>query len=108
MMISLSGSADSVRLFPSGHLDLRNSFDLRQVIDDVFGQENDIVIDLRQVESIDAAGLSALAGSLRRIRTMGGTVNIANANPRLQWLFGLTGVDRLEVALSDPSCTDAA
>jgi anti-anti-sigma regulatory factor len=100
MMISLSGSADSVRLFPSGHLDLRNSFDLRQVIDDVFGQENDI--------GIDAAGLSALAGSLRRIRTMGGTVNIANANPRLQWLFGLTGVDRLEVALSDPSCTDAA
>jgi anti-sigma B factor antagonist len=101
VVITLDNCTDSVIVYPCGHLDLGASFDLRHAIGEVLGAELNVVIDLRHLGSVDAEGLSALVGSVRRIRAIGGTVNVTNANRRVQWLLGLIGVDRLVGASSD-------
>jgi anti-sigma B factor antagonist len=108
MMITLHICPDSVIVYLSGRLDLDASFDLRHAISERLEPDLHLVIDLRHLASVDAEGLSALVGSVRRIRAIGGTVNVTNANPRVQWLLGLIGVDRLVLASSDPSYVDAA
>jgi anti-sigma B factor antagonist len=108
MMITVQNCPDTVIIYPSGHLDLDASFDLRHAIGEVLEPELNVVIDLRHLESADAEGLSALVGSIRRIRAIGGTVDVTNANPRLRWFLGLIGVDRFVVASSDPSYIGAA
>jgi anti-anti-sigma factor len=107
-MISVQSCPDSVVLFPYGHLDLDGSFELRHIIGKVLEPELKVVIDLRHTDSIDAEGLSALVGSARRVRAIGGTASITHANPRLQWLLGLTGAERLVVMAAEPSNGGAA
>jgi anti-anti-sigma factor len=102
-MISVQSCPDSVVVLPYGHLDLDGSFELRHIIGKVLEPEVNIIIDLRHVDSIDAEGLSALVGSARRARAVGGTAIITHANPRLQWLLGLTGADRLVLASAESS-----
>jgi anti-anti-sigma regulatory factor len=85
-MISVQSCPDSVVISPYGRLDLDASFELRHIVAKVLEPE---------VNVIDAEGLSALVGSARRVRAIGGTASITHANPRLQWLLGLTGADRL-------------
>jgi anti-anti-sigma factor len=94
-MISVQSCPDSVVISPYGRLDLDASFELRHIVAKVLEPEVNVIIDLRHIDSIDAEGLSALVGSARRVRAIGGTASITHANPRLQWLLGLTGADRL-------------
>jgi anti-anti-sigma factor len=107
-MITAQSGPDSVVIFPSGDLDLDGSFELRHIITEVLEPEVNVIIDLRRVNSIEAEGLSALVGSARRVRAIGGTASITHANPRLQWLLGLTGGDRVAVVSDDQSSGGAA
>ena len=95
-MIQIENSQDSttiVRL--SGDLDLVSSFQLRHVVCDILEPGLHLVIDLRRVASIEAVGVSALIGSVRRVRAAGGDVQVANATPRVRWLFQIFGIEQL-------------
>jgi anti-anti-sigma regulatory factor len=74
---------------------MAGSTELRHVIGDLLVPGVNVVIDLRHVSYAEAIGLSALVGSVRRLRSVGGTTSIRNANPRLRWHLGLVGADRL-------------
>jgi anti-anti-sigma factor len=102
-MITVQSRPESIVVFPSGHLGLDRSFSLRHVIGQVLEPGLNVVIDLRHVLSVDAEGLSALAGSARRVRAVGGTACVANANPRVRWLLGLIGLERYIAASPEPS-----
>jgi anti-anti-sigma factor len=80
---------------PLGDLDLRSSMSLRHVVGDILRPELDLVVDLSRVAAIDAVGLSALVGTARRVRAIGGTMAIRNMCPGIAWLFELVGLDRL-------------
>jgi anti-anti-sigma factor len=80
---------------PSGDLNFEASFLLRHVISDIIRPGCDITIDLRHANVVDAAGLSVLVGSVRRVRAVGGTGRVINANTRVRWLMRIVGVDRL-------------
>jgi anti-anti-sigma factor len=66
----------------------------------------DVVVDLRHVESMNAAGVSALTDSFRRVRTLGGTARVCNTRPDLRWRLELVGLERPLVGSSIPdSCS---
>jgi anti-anti-sigma factor len=85
----------SIMCRPTGNLDLRSSFSLRHVVGDLLRPGLGLVVDLSRVAAIDGVGLSALVGTARRVRAFGGTMEIRNVSPRIDWLFDLVGLDRL-------------
>ena len=89
------GTGSSVTCRPLGDLDLVSAVSLRHLIGEVLRPGLEVVIDLQNVSLIDAVGLSALVGSVRRVRAVGGRARICNTQPRVQSLFRLVGVDRL-------------
>jgi anti-anti-sigma factor len=94
-----NSSASTITCRPWGDLDLAASIHFRHVIAGVVRPRVDLVIDLGHVGSIDAVGVSALVGTVRRVRAFGGAVSIRNANARVRWLLGLLGVDQLVVPI---------
>jgi anti-anti-sigma factor len=67
-----------------------------------------VVVDLRHVESIDAAGVGALAQSFRLVRTLGGTARVCNTRPHLRWRLELVGIERPLERTSRPRYSGAA
>lgn len=95
-MIQIENCQDNTTVLRlSGDLDLISSFHLRHVVYDILEPGLDLVIDLRRVRTIDAVGVSALIGSVRRVRASGGRARVTNAKPRVRWLFHTLGVEQL-------------
>jgi anti-anti-sigma factor len=94
-MIKVQTCSSSMIVCPMGDLDLAGSIHLLHQVAELVEPGLSVTIDLAHACSIDAAGLSALAASVRRVRAAGGTACITNASPRHRWLLRLTGSDRL-------------
>jgi anti-anti-sigma factor len=109
-MIEIQNGPDStVVCRPSGDLDFPSSLTFHQVIADLLHPGLKIVIDLRHAHYVDAVGLNALIGTARRLRLVGGTARIVNADPRLRCLLRSVGADRLiEAPPATTSPPDAA
>jgi anti-anti-sigma factor len=88
----------SVVYSPSRDLDLEGSTRFRHAIASILKPGVNLVLNLSNVERIEAIGASAVVGSIRRVRAAGGTVRICNANPRVAWYLKLVGADRLTMA----------
>jgi anti-anti-sigma factor len=58
-------------------------------------REQDIALDLRKVERIDAAGLAALIQLYCAAHDAGRTFTISNPSPRVAEILSLVGLDRL-------------
>lgn len=56
-----------------------------------------VMIDLRRVSSIDAAGLDALLAGVRQIREAGGEAAVCVSGGRVEALLDLAGVGRIGV-----------
>ena len=82
-MIERNTSANgAVRLRVSGELSCITAVSFRHVVDDSVGQGVTIVIDLGSVERIDAEGVSALVGTVRRARSVEGEARIGQRPTR--------------------------
>jgi anti-anti-sigma factor len=90
------------RCFPAGDLDQQAATRLRRVIGPVLRPGLDVIVDLRHVESMDAAGVGALADFLRLVRTLGGTARVCHARPRLRWRLELVGIEGPALGASVP------
>lgn len=82
---------------PVGDVDIVQAEDLRaewyRVVD---GHEPErLVFDVSGVTFLDSAGLSAMAGVIRRQSAHGGTVAVRNASPMILKLLNLTGLDQV-------------
>jgi anti-anti-sigma factor len=51
-----------------------------------------VVIDLSRVDFMDAVGISATVGSVRRVRAVGGHAEIRGASPEVRSRLELAGV----------------
>jgi anti-anti-sigma factor len=95
-MIEITQRPDStVVCRPSGDLDFPGSLTFRHVIADLLRPKLKLVIDLRDVQVVDAVGLSGLIGTVRRVRSVAGTARIVNANPRVRCLLRSVGPEKL-------------
>lgn len=108
MIETQAGPNASVRLMPFGDLDWLGAMSLRHVVQDALRPRLQLVIDLSRVGSIDAVGVSALVSSVRRVRAVGGEVQIASPVPRVTRRLELAGVYRLLLRRLPRSGNDAA
>jgi anti-anti-sigma factor len=90
-----SGPRSTVVCRPLGDLDLNMSTELRHVVGDLVRPGLSLVLDLCDVERSDAIGISAVVGSVRRVRAAGGSACIRNANPRVASFLRFVGAERL-------------
>jgi anti-anti-sigma factor len=82
----------SVQVKPFGNLDWMSAVTLRHVVHDLIRPGIQVDIDLSEVNAIDAVGISSVAGSIRRIRSVGGDVRISNPPPEVQRRLRLAGI----------------
>lgn len=62
-----------------------------------------LIIDLDELEFIDAGGLRAIVEIARKAERAGRTVQVANASTTLRRLFTITGLERSVTLVSDDS-----
>jgi anti-anti-sigma factor len=93
---------------PSGSLDWIAAMSLRHIIGDSLRPGVKVVIDLSRVDFIDAVGISAIVGSVRRVRAVGGQAEICSASGEVRRRMELAGVYRLCKALLSDDSNDAA
>jgi anti-sigma B factor antagonist len=98
----------SILCRPSGSLDWMAAVSLRHAIGGLLRPGVEVIIDLSQVEFIDAVGISAIVGSVRRVRAVGGHAQICGASPKVRRRLELVGVYRLLMRCSATNGHDAA
>jgi anti-sigma B factor antagonist len=100
LSIKVDGNATGpVICRPSGELDLYTVCQFREALADLPSGSR-VLIDMSDVSFVDAAGLGALVGGVRRARDRGGDAAVACARPALGRLLRTIGLDRL-VTISD-------
>jgi anti-anti-sigma factor len=77
---------------PTGDLDWIGAVSLRHAVHDWLRPGVDMIIDLSRVDFIDAVGMSALVGCVRRVRAGGGEARICNATSHVRQRMELVGV----------------
>jgi anti-anti-sigma factor len=80
---------------PIGVLDVITAPNLRHAIAEVAKAGHDLVLDLSGVQAIDAVGVSALVGSVRRIRALGHSVEVIATPLCVARVLQLAGVEEL-------------
>ena len=89
------GADDCAVLQVAGEIDLYTAQKLRQRVADLIDDGTlHIIADLRGVDFLDSAGLAALVGSLKRLRTRGGSFTLAVSPGRTVQLLHITGLAR--------------
>jgi anti-anti-sigma factor len=96
-----------VRLTAFGEFSGATAVSLRHLVVDSVGHGVMVIIDLHGVERIDAEGVSALVGTVRRARSAGGDAQVVNARPEVEASFQLAGVCDLLLG-SSTTTNDAA
>jgi anti-anti-sigma factor len=79
---------------PRGTLDWVGATCLRHVINDSLRPGIEVVIDLSHVDRVDAVGMSALLGSVRRVRAIGSRAVVCNIQPAVRQRLELVGIYR--------------
>lgn len=69
---------------------------LESVVKDLLlKNEKTFVFDASALDYVDSSGIGTLVSCLTQIKKAGGEMRLAGANPRIQRLFSMTGVDKL-------------
>ncbi len=80
---------------PEGELDEATAADLRRELNKlVAGGRREIIMDLAQVRSIDAVGLTLLCAAHNSLTREQGALSIINASPELETLLARIGLSR--------------
>jgi anti-anti-sigma factor len=92
-MIEIESGPDSRFIcHPVGDLDQYTAGSLHRAVGRLPVPVNDLVIDLRDVEFVDAAGVAAIVGAIRLVRAVGGAAWVCNAGGPVQWRLQLVGM----------------
>ncbi len=84
----------SVRLRTFGDITWTTAESLRHTVGDSLFPGVCLIIDLGHVERIDAVGVSALVGSVRHARSVGGVAQVVNVRPRVRLVLEFAGAER--------------
>lgn len=98
----------SIVLRPRGDLDFVGATALRHAVVQSVHLGSDLLIDLGNVESIDAVGVSALVGTVRRVRALRGTTTICNVSPEVRRRMDRAGVGHILELSTSKTGNDAA
>jgi len=88
----------------SGRIDSSNVTQLDNVLKEIAGRKNNVVLEMSGVDYISSAGLRAMISLLRECKKQKGDVRLAAPSERVVEVLGLAGLD----ALFEVYDTDAA
>lgn len=108
-MIEIDSHAQNDALIvPRGNLDWIAATELRHTVDYLLHLRLNFVIDLGRTNRVDASGLSAVVGSIRRARTVGINACVVNPRPSVRRQLGLVSIDHLVLCSKVDIGNDAA
>ncbi len=81
---------DSTVVVPSGEIDLESRDRLRASLDGVHG---DVIVDLADVELLDASGMGVLAGARHRLLLAGGSLVLHGPRPSVRRALTSVGLE---------------
>ena len=85
------GAASTMHI--SGELDIAAAPHFRQMLGDVMGTGvRDVRVDLSGTDFVDSSGLGALLWAEHRLRAVGGTLELVNAQENVARTFALAGL----------------
>ena len=91
---SVTAGDDCAVIVVTGEVDVYTVPQLRELVVDLIGRGFvHLIGDLRDVDFLDSTGLGALVGTLRRVRTIDGSLMLVTKSERLMDIFKLTGLD---------------
>ena len=73
-----------------GEIDLATAPELAHALDD-FGEEQSVVVDIAEVSSLDARGISVVVDHDRRLRARGHRIVLRGASPLVRRVLEITG-----------------
>ncbi|NQT33502.1 MAG: STAS domain-containing protein [Candidatus Omnitrophica bacterium] len=80
----------------SGNVDIQTSPDMKKYLDkEITGENNKIVIDLKDVDYVDSSGLATLVEVLKSLRAVSGKLKLTNLSPKVKGLFEITKLNNL-------------
>ena len=89
----ITAGGDCAVLRIDGEIDAYAAPQLRERVIDLAGNGTvHIIADLRGAGFLDSAGLGALVGSLKRLRTRGGSLTLVASTDRILQIFRITGL----------------
>ncbi|WP_260614188.1 STAS domain-containing protein [Streptomyces sp. WAC07061] len=100
--MSVRRCGSSVLAGISGHLDENAGSDLHQALEDITGYEQDLMVDVHGMRSMDADGLLHLLDLHRRAELMGLRVLVVGWQPQPQQLMAqVAGIRGLHAATGE-------
>ncbi|MBQ8683857.1 MAG: STAS domain-containing protein [Clostridia bacterium] len=99
MKIDLKHEDGTLTALLTGELDHHTAGDMREKIDAaaLSGRCRRLVLDFSGISFMDSSGVGLIMGRYRLMQTMGGSLQIQGAGPRLERMIRLAGLDKLPI-----------
>ncbi len=99
MDVKISADNAVTTVYLSGELDHHNATPLRERVDTLITQRRPqkIVLDFGGITFMDSSGIGFVMGRYKLITSLGGTLQVIGATPRMEKVMRLAGLERLPI-----------
>ena len=88
-----NGNIAEVQL--DGYIDANNARDVDNILTEVVGKFDAVVLDMEKLKYVSSAGLRAFKHAYMELRRKGGTLSAKNVSKTVMEVFEVTGFTRL-------------
>lgn len=99
MQLEIIRQTNQLTVKLSGELDHHTAGEARERIDRAVLQQRSqrLVLDFSNLTFMDSSGIGLIMGRYRLIRSLGGTLLVQGASPRLETIIRLAGLEKLPI-----------
>ena len=95
MTINVERDFELVTLAITGRLDATTAPNLEAVVNELYEDAKELVIDMSELEYISSAGIRVLLGAYKKMNLTQGTIRIVKANDMVREVFEMTGLSEM-------------
>ena len=95
MKMDLIKRGNDAELKMNGYIDATNAAEVEEVLMDVAGKFDNLLLDMEKLEYVSSAGLRAFKRVYMELRRKGGTLSAKNVDKAIMEVLEVTGFTRL-------------
>ena len=95
MKLDLIKHGNDAELKMDGYIDATNAAEVEEVLVDVAGKFDNMLLDMEKLEYVSSAGLRAFKRVYMELRRKGGTLSAKNVDKAIMEVLEVTGFTRL-------------